>query len=102
MTVLAIRQAVKANQHACAGSYLFIADADPDTERHPVYVVSELRSVAQEWIKTRFRWLVAFYAPARSNGKVRNDDGSTYLQASVAGITEDVTAHLVDLARPKP
>ncbi len=100
MTVHAIRHAVQANRHAGGASYLFIADADADG-LHRVFVISELRSVAKEWVREKFRWLVAFYAPRRGDGSNRNDDGTPFLQASIKGVTEDVLAHLADLARAR-
>ena len=80
-------------QRTGAGAYVFI-----DREMN-CYVVSELRSVAATWVKVHFGWLVGFYTGKRLNGEKRNPDGTPYLTATVAGLTEDVTEHLKDLAR---
>lgn len=81
----AIATAVKGYRRRCGcGSYLFI---DPDMR---AYVIHEQHSIAQDWTRTRFRSLVGFYLPlAHQRG----------LDASLSGLTEDVTEHLADLAR---
>lgn len=96
VAALAIEAEVRRHQRVGAGSYLYV-----DTE-HRVYVVSELRSVAALWVKERFGWLVALYAPRRKDGRKRNDDGTPFLAATEAGITEDLEQHLSDLSRPQP
>lgn len=68
------------------GSYVFI---DPSMN---VYVVSELKPAAHEWVKTRFKWLVGAY----SNIRGKPIEGLTVTQD---GVTEDISEHLADLAR---
>lgn len=93
LAVTIIRDEVIRLKRTGAGCYLFI-----DSENN-AYVLSELRSVTATWLRERFGWLVACYAPRRRDGSKRNPDGTPYLTATVAGITEDVTEHLADLAR---
>ncbi len=83
-----IRREVVRLQRTGAGSFVFIA---PNLE---AFVVSDLRSVAQAWVRERFGWLVALYSPRRSNGETRWTDGSPILAATVAGIAEDIGEHL--------
>lgn len=78
------------NRGSGAGVYAFI---DPDLQ---VFVVSEERSVAQEWVKRHFDWLVAFYTLKPARGPQ-----IPYLSASVEGIVEDIVDHLADLKRVK-
>ena len=79
----AIATAIKGYRRRCGcGSYLFI---DPDMR---AYVIHEQQAIAQEWIRSKFRSLVGFYLPlAHQRG----------LDASLAGLTEDVAEHLSDL-----
>jgi hypothetical protein len=96
--VLVIRDEVRRIQRLGAGSYLFIADATPGA-MHEVFILSELRSITPHWLRDHFRWLVAFYSPRRKDGSKRNPDGTPYLTATEAGLTEDITEHLADLRR---
>lgn len=70
------------------GSYVYV---DRDLQ---VFVISEERSVAQEWIKAHFDWLVGFYVTGRTRGPA-----IPHLHATVDGITEDIVGHMADLRR---
>jgi hypothetical protein len=88
--VLVVRAEILRMQRKGAGSYVFIDNA------MNAYVVSELRSVAAAWVRDRFTWLVAFYAPRRRDGSKRNPDKTPFMAATVSGLTEDFQQHLAD------
>ncbi|MGH8032709.1 MAG: hypothetical protein ACREO8_10185 [Luteimonas sp.] len=91
----AIRKQVLQLKRNGAGSYLLI-----DTAMN-VYVLSELRSITPAWVREHFAWLVAFYAPRRRDGSKKNADGTPFLTATHAGITEDVLEHIAGLSGVK-
>lgn len=71
------------------GSYLFI---EPSMT---VYVITEEQSIVQEWIRSRFSWLVGRYCPVAHQKGLRAplgvNDGMT---ATFDGVREDVADHL--------
>lgn len=60
-----------------------------------VFVLSEERALAQQWLREHFAWFVGTYRPPAG----RHDYRSKHLDATVDGIAEDLAEHLKDLAR---
>lgn len=69
------------------GCYLFI------DEELLVFVIPEEKSVAMEWVKTRFRTLVGFYTTRHRGAR------DPWLAPTVDGLVEDIAGHLDDMRR---
>lgn len=61
------------------------------SEQLEVYVIPETRPAAADWSRRRLRWWLGTYHPKREV------DG---VDASIAGLCEDIQQHLIDLGLP--
>jgi hypothetical protein len=81
-----IDQVRRIHKDRWCGSFVFI-----DTALN-VYVIAEERTVALDWVRTRFRDLVGKYQTS-----ARGNDAEPWLSPTPDGLAEDFTDHLRQL-----
>jgi hypothetical protein len=83
-----LARVLQIRDHQCCAAFIYIG---PNMH---VYVIPEDRPIAQRWVTEHFGWLVGVYDRIHPAGR-------PIMRPSVAGLIEDITDHLADLARVK-